>query len=210
MLQTPDLLLLSRLFMSLSTCCCSLVCAPTYLSSFCPCEVWLYCCSSLTDDWRTCLRFAEETCMAQLEPSSCVVSCEGEIMHDWSSHTERSVPRMDARGHLAVLPLQLWVPCSRLCWLLLSFALLHPECFLLFMGFQALVILLLPASLCGCVLHGWYSHVLTFMGRTFYLVGHLVSPAQGVFLPSLAFGTGCFWGKVYIIRKLPWMGKRYQ
>lgn len=31
-----------------------------------------------------------------------------------------------------------------------------------------------------------------FMCSTFYLVGHLVSPAQGVVLPSLAFGTGCF------------------
>lgn len=106
MLQTPDLLLLSGVFISVITCCCSLICAPMYLSPPCPCDVWPCCCSSLTDDWKTCLRFAEETCMGQAWAWLLCVSCGGEIMPRWSSHTEEgSIPGMNSCGHLEILPL---------------------------------------------------------------------------------------------------------
>lgn len=70
------------------------------------------------------------------------------------------------------------------------------------MGFQALLILLLPASLCGCVLHG---HVFVFLCSTFYLVGHTGSPSD-----FFGLWNSCFWGKVYVIRESPWIGERYQ
>lgn len=61
MLQTPNPLLLSRFSYHIVPAASGL-CAPMYLSSPRPCDVWPRCCLSLTDDWKTCLRFAEETC----------------------------------------------------------------------------------------------------------------------------------------------------
>lgn len=105
MLQTPDLLLLSGFFISVPTCCCSLICAPMYLSPPCPCDVWPCCCSSMTDDWKTCLKFAEETCMEQAWAwLLCALPWRGD--HAWLKlpHRTRGYPRMSSYGHWEALP----------------------------------------------------------------------------------------------------------
>lgn len=42
-----------KVFTSLGTFCCRLMCAPKYLSSPRPCDVWPHCCPSPADDWKT-------------------------------------------------------------------------------------------------------------------------------------------------------------
>lgn len=121
----------------------------------------------------------------------------GEIVSGWSSHVEE--------GSSTGVKLLRWspgslVPFSSRC---------HP------LGFAG----------CSCVLHFCILRVFCCLGNfrlyssccflwgsvdvplvvvqppahdmhsTFYLVGRQVSSVQGVLLPSLAFGTGWFWGK---------------
>lgn len=104
------------------------------------------------DDWKTCLKFAEEICMEQAWAWLFLCShMEGRSWSGWSCHTEQGgtpgwAPVVTEKPY----PLQLWVQCPRLCWLLLCFAFLHLECFLLFMGFQALLICASYKSLWMC------------------------------------------------------------